>query len=227
MCEESGCDDVNLIAYCMGGSMIMHALAAQPDLPVRSMATIASPFDFRHLGAMVDALREGKLEPDELLDSSGNVPGSLVRQSFKSRKPTADVVNYANLWQHLGDERYLEGHQAIARFLEDQPPVAGAAFRQFVQQVRDNAFVNDCLRFGGRRVSLADVQLPVLGVVAEHDDITLEASATAIVDVLPGAQVELLTVDAGHVSLFAGRQAVQEVLPQIFEWIEGRCEEAG
>ena len=47
-----------------------------------------------------------------------------------------------------------------------------------------------------------------------------------LADLLPNAQVELLKVDAGHVSLFAGRQAVKVVMPKIFEWIQGNSEEA-
>ena len=42
---------------------------------------------------------------------------------------------------------------------------------------------------------------------------------------LPRAEVEVMRVDAGHVSLFAGRDAVKTVMPGIFEWLEGHSEE--
>ena len=226
VCAEAGSDDVNVFAYCMGALMTAEALAAQPDLPIRSLATIAAPWDFRQMGALVDILIDGRIEPDELLDASGNLPGTLVRESFKRRKPTGDVVNYANLWQNLWNDEYVEGYQAIGRFLSDHIPLAGGVFRQMVQNwLRDNGFITNTLRLGGRRLDLADVHRPVLAVVAELDDIVVEESASAVVRVLPGAQVELLKVHAGHVSLFAGRKAVKVVMPKIFEWIETHSEE--
>jgi polyhydroxyalkanoate synthase subunit PhaC len=227
VCQESGWDEVNIIGYCMGGVMIVQALAAQPALPVRSVVTIASPFDWTRLDPTVDALREGKVKPDDVLDATGNVPASVVLQSFKRRKPTSSLVNYANLWQNLWNDHYVEGYQAIGRFLHDQVPLSGGVFRQIVQQwIIDNGFVNDTLRLGGRRAELSNVRCPVLAVVAERDDIAPPDATTPIVDLLPNAPAELLKVDAGHVSLFAGREAVKVLMPMIFDWIEARSEEA-
>lgn len=224
--RESGADEVNLFAYCMGGCMAVHGLAAQPGLPVHSLLTLASPWDFRYLGAMVDALREGRVPPEHVLDQTGNVPGSVVRESFKSRKPTGDIVNYVNLWQNLWNDQYVEGYQAIGRFLHDHIPLPGGVYRQLTTQwMRDNGFINNSLRFDGRRVDLGDIHCPVLGVVAKKDDICSIEAATALVDILPGADVELLEIDAGHVSLFSGRRAVKVVMPQIFEWIERQSTE--
>lgn len=122
---ESGSEQVNLMTYCMGGTMALHALAAQPELPVRALVTMASPIDFSQLGELIGALCEDRIPPDSLLDETGNVPGSVVRESFKSRKPTGDLVNYANLWQNLWNDDYMEGYQAIGRWL--QPGLAGSA----------------------------------------------------------------------------------------------------
>jgi polyhydroxyalkanoate synthase len=225
-CAESHAPEVNLMTYCMGGCMAVHALAGQRDLPVRSLVTLASPFDFRHLGPLIDALRTGRIEPDTVIDDTGNLPGSIVRQSFKSRKPTGDLVQYANLWQNLWNDDYMEGFQAIGRFLQDHIPLPGALFRQVTQQwLRENGFVTDQLRLDGRRAPLASVTIPVLGVIAETDDICVEVSTTAISECLTGTEVELLRVDAGHASLFSGRRAVKSVMPKVFDWFEAHSEE--
>ena len=223
--EISGSDDVNVLAYCMGGVMILHGMAADVPLPVRSLVTLGSPVDWRHLGSTIDAVRAGKLNPDDLLDATGNVPGSLLVQGFKRLKPTSSLVNYANLWQNLWNDQYVEGYQAIGRFLSSHGPMPGATMRQVVDQwMRENAFMNDSLRLGGRPATLANVRVPILAVLAEKDDIAPAEATAPIVDILPNADVELLRVDAGHVSLFAGRQAVKEVMPTIFEWIEHHSE---
>jgi polyhydroxyalkanoate synthase len=224
--DESGAEQVNALSYCMGGNLALHALAGQPALPIRSLVTMATPVDFRHLGPLIDLLREGRIEPESMLDENGNVPGALVRQSFKLRKPTGDLVQYVNLWQHLWNDDYMEGYQAIGRFLNDHVPVPGAIFRQVAEQwVQGNGFMEDTLRLGGRKVSLADISIPILGVVADRDDIVPEEATTPLVEVLSGADVELMHLDAGHASLTSGRKAVKVVLPHVFEWIAGHSEE--
>jgi polyhydroxyalkanoate synthase subunit PhaC len=224
-CAESGVDAVNCMAYCMGGCMALHALAAQPDLPIHALVTLASPFDFSKLGPLIDALRLGKINPADVIDDDGLLPASVVLQSFKSRKPTSDLVNYVNLWQNLWNDQYMEGYQAIGRFLSDHIPLPGALFEQVTRQwLRDNGFVNDKLRLGGRRASLGNVHNPVLAVIAERDDICVESATAVIADVLTGTKTELLRVDAGHASLFSGRKAVKAVMPRIFDWLEGQSE---
>jgi polyhydroxyalkanoate synthase len=209
------------MAVCMGGCMALQALAAQPDLPIGALVALATPIDFRHLGPMVDAVREGRIDPQSVIDDTGNLPGSVVRRTFNARRPTSNLVQYANLWQHLWDDDYMEGFQAIGRWLHDQIPIPGALFEQVVQQwLKENAFFTDRLRLGGRRAPLGAVRTPVLGVLAIHDDVTSEPSTAPIVDVLTGTDAQLMRVDAGHASLFSGRKAVKSVMPQIFDWLE-------
>ncbi|MGQ0623312.1 MAG: alpha/beta fold hydrolase [Sporichthyaceae bacterium] len=222
----AGADQVDVMAYCMGGCMAVHALAAQPNLPVRSLVTIATPIDFTNLGPLIDALRTGAITPEDVLDDTGNLPGSVVRESFKSRKPTGDLVNYANLWQNLWNDEYLEGHQAIGRWLHEHIPLPGALFRQVVPMwLASNGFATDNLRLGGRPAPLSAITIPVMAVVATRDDITTEESTMAIADVLTGTTVELLRVDAGHASLLSGRKAMKGVLPGVLEWIASHSEE--
>jgi polyhydroxyalkanoate synthase len=224
--RETGASEVSVIGYCMGGNFALHGIAAQPDLPVRNIVVMATPVDFRHLGTLIDALADGRIDPESVVDRTGNVPGALVRQSFKSRKPTSDLVNYANLWQHLWRDEYMEGFQAIGRWLHDHVPVPGALFLQVVQQwIRDNGFVNGRLRLGGHSVSLGDIRIPTLAVIAERDDIVPEAATAPIVDALTGTQVELMRLDAGHASLTSGRKAVKVLLPQVFDWLARHSEE--
>jgi polyhydroxyalkanoate synthase len=223
---ESGSEQVNLMTYCMGGTMALHALAAQPELPVRALVTMASPIDFSQLGELIGALCEDRIPPDSLLDETGNVPGSVVRESFKSRKPTGDLVNYANLWQNLWNDDYMEGYQAIGRRLHEHIPMPGALFKQVVAQwLQRNAFMTDSLRLGGRPAPLANLRMPVLAVIATRDDITTEPSTRPIVEVLTGTKVELMAVDAGHASLFSGRKAMKAVMPSVFEWLASHSEE--
>jgi polyhydroxyalkanoate synthase len=224
--RESGAREVSLLGYCMGGTMALHALAAQPALPVRNLVTMATPVDFRSLSPLVDALAEGRLDPESVLDDDGNVPPDLIYTFFRIKKPTADLVQYANLWQNLWNDEYVEGYQALGRCFRDQVPLPGAAFLQIAGMwIRENAFVSGKLRLGGRAVSLAALELPVLVVTATRDELVPASASRPLLELLPGSTPELLELEAGHASLTTGRAAAQHTLPQIFQWLAAHSEE--
>ena len=91
--------------------------------------------------------------------------------------------------------------------------------------LRDNGFVNDTLRLGGRPAPMGAIEIPTLAVIAERDDIVPEAATAPIVDMLTGTKTELLRLDAGHASLTSGRKAVKVLLPQVFDWLARHSEE--
>jgi polyhydroxyalkanoate synthase subunit PhaC len=225
--RETGVGEVNLIGYCMGGMMALLALAGQPELPVRNLVTIATPVSFSEMTGLVDALRDGRLDTPSLIDETGNVPADAIANSFRIRKPTADIVQYANLWENLWNDKYMEGFQAMGRWLREPVPFAGAAFRQVVEQwLRGDAFVNNTLRLGGRKASLDAITAPTLAVIATKDHIVPETSAEPIPELLTGTTVEVLRVEAGHAGITAGRTAAKVVLPHIIDWLARHGEEA-
>jgi polyhydroxyalkanoate synthase subunit PhaC len=226
--RETGADEVSLIGYCMGGNLALAGLAAQPDLPVRNLVTMATPVDFAHLSPLADTLRDGRIEPEAIIDETGNVSADTLGTFFRVRKPTADLVQYANLWQNLWNDDYMEGWQAMGRWTREQVPFPGAAFTQMVQQwLRDNAFLSDKLRLGGRAVSLGDIRTPTLAVIALRDEIVPEAAAAPLPELLTGAHVDVLRLDAGHASLNTGRKAAKVTVPRILEWLTAHSEEVG
>jgi polyhydroxyalkanoate synthase len=225
--RETGAEQLSAIGYCMGGDLALLALAGDQELPIRNLVTMATPVDFGHMGPIADAIIDGRLEPSSFLDETGNVPPGLVARFFKIRRPTADLVQYANLWENLWRDEYVEGHQAMGRYLREQVPFPGAAFLQVVEDwLRANAFMTGRLRLGGRPVSLDDIRVPVLAVLCERDDLVPEPAAAPIADLLGGTRVELLRLDAGHSSLVVGRTAARVAMPRIIEWLAARSEVA-
>lgn len=218
--RASGAREVSLMGYCMGGTLALHALPTQPELPIRALVTMASPIDFSCLNALVDTVRDGRLDPASVLDHTGNVPANLLTSFFRVIKPTAGIVQYVNLWQHLDDEVYLEGFQALSRCFEDQVPVAGAAWLQIAEQwIKGDAFLNETLRLGGQPVALDTLTLPILIVVGSRDELVPEPSTAPLRDLLRGADVEYMRLEAGHASLTTGRTAAKVTVPRMLGWL--------
>jgi polyhydroxyalkanoate synthase len=219
-CELTGADELTLLGYCLGGDLSLLCVARHPDLPVRNLALMATPVDFTHMGALSGLLRDGRLDPADVLDRSGNVPPDSVETAFRLIKPTGEVAQVANLWERLCDEEYVEGYRAMNAWVHDHVPFPGAAFAQLVDRLaRANALIEGTLELGGERVDLRAIRCPVLNVVAERDHIVPIAAAEPLPALVGSPDARELRLKAGHVGLVAGRSAAKVTLPGIAEWI--------
>jgi polyhydroxyalkanoate synthase len=215
----SDVDHLNLIGYCYGGLLSLLLGAAQPELPVSSLVTMATPVDFEEMGMFGRILSGGRLEADDLVDDTGNVRPEVIRNAFRVLKPTADLTQYAVLWEKLWDDKQMEGFQAMGQWTRDHIPFPGRAFRETVEIMRESALMKDRVLLGGRPVSLSDVTWPVLNVVAAKDHIVPSAAALPVCDLVGSAQAETLELPAGHVGLVMGKAAARTTLPRLFAWL--------
>ena len=220
-CEATGSDELTLLGYCFGGVLSLLTVARHPELPIRNLVLMATPVDFSAMEAITALVRGNRLDPEDVLDDTGNVPPEAVENSFRLLKPTAEVTQYATLWENLWNDQYMEGYQAMGQWTRDHVPFPGAAFRQTVEGlIRENGLMEGTLRLGGRDVDLSAIHCPVLNVVAERDHIVPIAAAEPVTKLVTGApEAEELRLHAGHVGLVAGRAAAKVTLPGIAGWI--------
>ena len=215
--EAAGVDEVTLLGYCFGGVLSLLSAARRPELPIRNLVLMATPVDFDGMQAITALVRDGRLEPEDVIDATGNVPPEAVENAFRLLKPTAEYSQYANLWQNLWNDEYMEGYQAMGQWTRDHVPFPGAAFRQTVEQlVRANGLMDSSV------ADLSRISVPVLNVMAERDHIVPLPAAEPLARVVP--QTEELRLTAGHVGLVAGRAAAKVTLPGIAGWIAGHSE---
>jgi polyhydroxyalkanoate synthase len=218
--EASGDDELSILGYCMGGCLTLGALGCGVDLPLRSLILMAVPTDFTKMGPFFDPIREGSIDLDMLLDDTGNVPASLIRSSFRVRKPTSELVVYANLWQNLWNDEYMEAFQAFNEWANDAVPFPGAAFRDFANDwLLPNGVINTTLAIRGKRIDLGRIRVPVLCIIAEKDDIVPVACAEPLPTQLTGADVTTVRLPAGHVNLVTGKPADKVTIPAIVQFL--------
>ncbi len=217
--DSSGSDEVNVIGYCYGGLLSLLLGAAHPDLPVASLVTMATPVDFSEMGMFGRMFDVGRLSPDDVIDDTGNVPAEIIRNAFRVLKPTADLTQYAVLWEKLWDDRQMEAFQRMGQWTRDHIPFPGRAFRETVEIMRDGSLMADRVRLDGRLLSLRDLTWPLLNVVAAKDHIVPSGAATPVCELVGSARAETLELPAGHVGLVMGRAAATTMFPQMFGWL--------
>src|SRR3954468_10246727 len=225
--RETGCREVTLAGYCLGGLIAALYAAGNEDAAGRNLTLSAPPIDFAQMGPMVAALREGRLSAEDLIDGSGNVPADVLYSGFYMLAPTTDIAQKATLLEQLWSGGLVEGFQAMAMWSRNHVPFPGAAFREIVELlVRDNALMSGRLRVGGRVVDLADARGDVLVAMAERDNV-VPASATEPALQLVGKPERRheLRLPGGHVTFGAGRSAFRHTMPRLTEWITAHSDE--
>lgn len=218
---DSDRDTVDMLGYCLGAILSAISAAGNVDVPVRNMVMLAPPIDFGILGLAGKLLQEGRIEPDELIDETGNVPASLLVTSFRLAQPTLDVVTTANYWQALPDQRALGSHLAILGWSANHIPFPGTAFRQVVQLfIRERCLESGVVPLVGGDVHLEDLKARVLCVTGERDSLVPPESSAGLERALKGVPVDRISVNAGHAGLFVGRTARTGAVPRILSWLE-------
>lgn len=211
---------VHLVGYCFGGILSLAFAARNGGPHLASLTTLAAPIDFDQLGLLVSMLREGRLRIDDLLDETGNIPPQVFRQAFRMMQPTAEVTQYVNLLQHLWDDQYVDGHQAMSRWVADHIPFPGTVAVQADELlIRNNALHRGTLVLGGTLVDPEAISCPVLGVLAERDHIVPIAAAEPLSRLITGARYREVRLPAGHVALVMGRPAKKVMVPAVLDHV--------
>ena len=194
---------------------------------MRNLILMATPIDFDEMGAMVAVLREGRLDPDDLIDDTGNVPADALYSGFYMLAPTTEIAQKATLLEHLWNDEFVEGFQAMAQWSRDHVPFPGAAFRQLVELlVRENALMSGSIRVGLREIVLERARGDVLVAMAQRDNV-VPAGATEPALALVGdpARREALRLPGGHVTFGTGKSAFKHTMPRLTEWITAHSDE--
>jgi polyhydroxyalkanoate synthase len=219
--DESRSDGIDVVGYCFGGVLASLFVAGHTNqIPFTSLTLMATPFDFSHSEGAIQALIRGKLEIDDLVDETGNVPASVVHRMFRTLKPTSGLTTYAMLWERLWSDEFVDAFQAMSTWAADQVPFPGDLARQCLELLlRRNLLMTGVIPLRRHKIQLADITCPVLTIYAEHDHIVSPHSSLPINDLVSSAQTTTLAVPAGHIGLAASRHASKTTIPGLVKWL--------
>lgn len=223
--ELSGANKIDLLGYCFGGVLALLHAAHHLDSPLRSLTVMATPVDLRRAGVLADLFGAGEQDLDAVLDDNGNVAPQIIRAAFRTIAPTAEITQYVDLWEKLWSDDYVAAHQAMTSWASDHISFPGRVARQTLGMLlNDNAIMTDRLIVGGDRISLSNIHVPFLTVLATRDTIVPEAAAAPLIDLVGSHDKDELRLDAGHVGLFVGKTAHRTTIPSIIKFLKKRSE---
>ena len=219
--RETGAEQITMIGYCLGGVLATLYACGHDDARVRNLVLLATPVDFSEMGPMVAALLDGRLDPDDVIDHTGNVPADALYSGFFMMAPTAVVAQNATLLENLWNDEFVKGFQAMNQWTRDQVPFPGAAFRQTVEDlIRRNVLMTGSWRLGGREIRLTNTDATVVNVMAAKDNVVPRAASDPVGALIGRPdQREEMVMEGGHVTFAAGGSAFKHTLPRLVEWL--------
>ena len=214
--EESGGRPVQLVGWCLGGIMSLLALAGDPELPVASVALVASPFDFRQVRLMspirpIANLTNGFLGT-ALYRALGGAPAPLVKRAFQLTSIDKYLTRPLATATHLHDREWLAQVEAVDAFMDQMHAYPGRTMGQLYHRFfRINELADGRLDLGDEdgEIRLADVRVPVLSIAGSDDVLAPRPAVHHIAKLLPNApQVRIETAPGGHLGVQIGRAHV-------------------
>lgn len=211
--EDNDGAPIQLVGWCLGGIMSLLAVAAHEELPVVSVATIASPFDFRRvrMTAPIAALAQltGGRVVSGLYRALGGAPAPLVTAGYKLAGIDKYVTKPVVMAQRIADRDFLAQLEAVDAFMGNMIAYPGRTFGQLYHRFFIvNELADGHLELPGHDVHLSDVRVPVLAVAGEGDGIAPMAACEHVVGLLPNApSVRYETAPGGHLGVLTGRAA--------------------
>ncbi len=218
--EQGGDIGVTVFGYCFGGVLALLYAARNTGDPVRNLVVMATPVDFTKMPEVMTGVGGDGIDPKTLIDRTGNVPASTIRQAFTLLTPTADLSTIADFFQHLEDDKFIESYQAMTKWSRNHIPFPGAAFVQTSELLSHrNGFVTGDLVLGGKKTKLSDIKVPFLNVVAERDHIVPKEAALPVIGLVGSKDKTEMLLPAGHVGLIVGKGGRTRCMPAMSGWI--------
>jgi len=220
--DRSGTDAINVLGYCMGGTMST-AYAALHPAKVRNLVLLATGLYFDDSAGVLEQWGEA-FDPETVTDAYGNVPEEFLEFGFRDMSPVNNyVTKYVQLYRHFDDEAFVENFARIERWLSDGVDLAGDAYVQFLEDLyQENALYEDDLTLGEHDVDLAALEMPIMLVVGEYDNLVPPTASEPFLDVVPSEDTAVEEFSAGHVGLAVSDEAHASLWPTVASWLAER-----
>jgi len=222
--RKSNVDEVSILGYCIGGTMTSVFAALHPELPIRNIVFMTSPFDFEDTGLYGAMLDERYFDIDKVVETLGNIPPEMIDFGNKMIKPMANFYGpYVSLVDRSDNENFVKSFKLLQKWLNDGIPFPGEAYRQWIRDFyQKNKLIKGELVIRGRKVKLEAITANVLNLAGETDIIAQPHQVEALMNIISSKDKQYINLPVGHTSITFGSKASKITYPTIGDWLEER-----
>ena len=224
VCERTGAPQVNILGYCMGGTMSSMYTALHQE-KVKNLMLLAAGIDFSTRDGMLNLWSDPNyFDVDRFVDAFGNAPAEFLQMCFQMLKPVQNFLEKPiNFYERAEDDKFVEDFLTMETWLNDNIAVPGEVFREFVKFLyQKNLLVKNAMPVGKHTVDLRKITCPVLNVMAQNDDLVPCAQSAPFNDLVSSRDRKSIVVPAGHIGLAVGSKAQKEAWPEACRWLAER-----
>jgi polyhydroxyalkanoate synthase len=224
--ERTGQPQVNVLGYCMGGTFSAMFTALHQQL-VKNLILMAAGIDFQTRDGLLNVWTDPDVfNVDAFIDTFGNAPPGFLQNMFLMLKPVQNLIEKPiNFLERVEDDAYIEDYLTMEGWLNDNIPVPGEVFRQFVKYLyQQNRLVKGTMPVGKHIVNLKNITCPVLNLMARADDLVPCSQSSPFTDLVGSADRRTIDFPAGHIGLAVGSKAQRELWPEACNWLGERSD---
>jgi polyhydroxyalkanoate synthase len=219
--ERSGQDSINVLGYCMGGTMAAMYAALYPE-KVRSLGLMAAGLYFEGGSGGVLELwgDDAYYDPEDVTEAFGNMPAEMLDVGFALMDPVSNFVSkYVRFYDNLENDEFVENFARMERWLSEGIDVAGEAYKQFLTDIyQGNQLYENELYLGDRHVDVTEIDMPMLLIMGEYDHLIPCGASEPFADVVGTDDVEQIKYPTGHIGLSVSSSSHDDVWPRVAEW---------
>ncbi|HSU56478.1 MAG TPA: class III poly(R)-hydroxyalkanoic acid synthase subunit PhaC [Candidatus Dormibacteraeota bacterium] len=223
--QRTGVETASILGYCMGGTMSAMFTALHGER-VKNLMLLAAPIDFASNESLLNLWsRPEYFDVDKFVDAFGNCPPELLQSTFLLLRPVGNFLEKPiNFYEHMHEDKFLEDFLTTETWLNDNIPVPGEVYRQFIKYLyQKNLLTQNRMPVGKKIVNLNDIKCPVLNIMADSDDLVPCSQGMPFTDLVGSKDRKtLLLQGSGHIGLAIGSRAQREVWPAACEWLVKR-----
>ncbi|MEM7221004.1 MAG: alpha/beta fold hydrolase [Pseudomonadota bacterium] len=221
--EHSGEEEVSLAGYCQGGVLSLIYAATHPDGPVKNLALFAVPYNQHGMKLARVWSDERFMDIDRMVDTYGVIPASVITRFFDMLRPAQRTASKLRLWAMNDSDDYVASHRVMERWGDEMLPLPGAYYRDCTKKLMwGNELFTGELVSGGVRADIANIKVPCLHAIAQHDHIVPFESSQPLIERIGSEDKEEVVLKGGHVSLIAGPRAARRMWPKLVDWLSER-----
>ncbi|WP_152041131.1 class III poly(R)-hydroxyalkanoic acid synthase subunit PhaC [Salinigranum salinum] len=227
--ERAGVEAINLLGYCMGGTMSAIYAALHPE-KVNALGLMATGLYFDDTGGVLELWGgEDHYDPWTLVETYGNVPGEFLDIGFDLMDPVANTVTkYIRLADRVENEDFVENFARMETWLNDSVDVAGAVYAEFVEEIyQRNRLAENELVVGGEHVDIENIDVPLLQILGTYDHLVPPAASKPFNDLVGSDDVTTIEYPTGHVGLAMSTSSHRDVWPEVAEWFLDQSDQPG
>ena len=199
--REAGVDKINVIGYCVGGTLLgtgLAYLAARGEDPFASATFFAAQVDFTKAGDLLLFIDDTQLKAlEEMMAERGYLDGSRMATVFNMLRPK-DLI-----WPYIVNN-YMLGKKPFPFDLlfwnQDSTRMTPANHNFYLREFyHENKLARGQMSIGGVKLDLSKVTLPIYELCAKEDHIT-PAHSVFIGSRLFGGPVTYVLAGSGHIA---------------------------